>query len=81
MLNTSSISTGFGVALRSGIVSPAAKPGAWRPLRSVRGPGVISTYLRPRAERGRTRRVELLGSGLMLVWSLSVSSAVTEPSR
>ena len=41
---------------------------------------MISTYLSPSAERGRTISVESLGSGLTLVWSFIVSSAVTEPS-
>ena len=43
-------------------------------------PLVISTYLRPSAERGRMSTVESTGSGLTVVSSLSVSSAVTEPS-
>ena len=81
MLNTWSISTGRGVEFTSGIVSPLAKLGAACPSGSLRGPSVICTYLRPSAETGRTSSVELRGSGLMLVWSFSVSSAVTEPSR
>lgn len=40
---------------------------------------MISRYLRPTAERGRTINVELSGSGSMSVSSFSVSLAVTLP--
>ena len=73
VLRTSSSSTGCGRALRSGIVAPS-----WKPSLDV--PFVISTYLRPSAERGRMSTVESTGSGLTVVSSLSVSSALTEPS-
>ena len=73
VLRTSSSSTGCGVALRSGIVAPSSKPSLDVPL-------VISTYFRPSAERGRMSTVESTGSGLTVVSSLSVSTALTEPS-
>jgi NAD(P)-dependent dehydrogenase (short-subunit alcohol dehydrogenase family) len=62
-----------GLALRSGTVAPS-----WKPRLEV--PLVISTYFSPSAERGRMSTVESTGSGLTVVSSLSVSSALTEPS-
>ena len=56
MPRTSSNSTGVGVAWAIGIVAPSSKP-------SLSVPRVISTYLRPSAERGRTISVESCGSG------------------
>jgi hypothetical protein len=73
VLRNSSISTGCGVALRSGTVAPSSKP-------VLEVPFVISTYLSPSAERGRMSTVESTGSGLTVVSSLSVSTALTEPS-
>jgi hypothetical protein len=69
VLKTSSISTGSGVACEAGIVSPAEKP-------SSDSPGVISTYFRPSAERGRMIIVESTGSGSTFFSSFSSTSAV-----
>ena len=41
---------------------------------------MISTYLRPSAERGRTISVESFGSGPASLSSVSVSTAITRPS-
>jgi hypothetical protein len=73
VLNTWSISTGAGRALRSGIVSPARSDLDERPC-------VISTYFRPSAERGRTMNVESARSGSTVLSSLSESSADVLPS-
>ena len=62
MFSTWSISTGIGLALASGIVSPARKPFPARP-------GVICTYFSPSADRERTRIVESTGSGFTSVCS------------
>jgi hypothetical protein len=72
MFRTSSISTGLGFACVSGTVLPSGQPRFEVPL-------VSSTYLRPRAERGRMMTVESIGSGLTVVSSLSPSCAVTVP--
>jgi len=73
MFTNSSNSTGAGVACASGIVSPSSKP--WSDV-----PRVISTYLRPSAERGRMSTVESLGSGATVFSSLSPSTAMFVPS-
>ena len=72
VLSTSSISTGSGVALRTGMVAPSSKP--WRFV-----PFVSSTYFRPSAERERMTTVVSTGSGLIVVSSFSVRSAETLP--
>ena len=69
------------MAFVNGMVAPSANPLRWSPLPLTgRLPLVISTYLRPSAERGRMSTVEFFGSGLIEVWSLSLSCAVTVPS-
>ena len=73
MPRTSSNSTGVGVAEASGIVAPSSKP-------SLSVPRVISTYLRPSAERGRTISVESCGSGATSRSSVRSSTAIVEPS-
>ena len=72
VFSTSSISTGWGVALRTGIVAPSSKPRWFVPF-------VSSTYFRPSAERERTTTVVSTGSGLTVVSSFSVSRADTRP--
>ncbi len=56
VLNSSSISTGSGVAALSGITAPSAKP-------SSDVPRVICRYLRPSAERERMITLESTGNG------------------
>ena len=73
MLRKSSNSTGAGVALASGIVSPSSKP-------SSDVPRVSSTYLRPSAERGRTSTVVSRGSGSAVRSSFRPSTAMLVPS-
>ena len=72
MFRNSSSSTGS-LACVSAIVSPS-----WKPSDDL--PRVISTYLRPSAERGRTISVESRGSGPASLSSVSPSTAITVPS-
>ena len=71
MFRNSSSSTGVS-ARAIGIVSPSWKLACDRPR-------VISTYLRPSADRGRTISVESSGSGPASLSSVRSTTAITRP--
>jgi hypothetical protein len=68
MFSTSSSSTGWGRAWRSGTTAPGLKP-------VLLLPGVSWMYFRPSDERGRTSSVESAGSGSMSLSSFIVTWA------